>query len=375
MLKKLKGCVSALLVLSIAGCASVSASSQQKEKSLSEVFKNDFLIGTAMDSLQIIGENKSVASLIDKQFNAITAENVMKSEKIHLQWGKYDFSMADRFVNFGLAHKKYIVGHTLIWHSQLSPFVKNLKSKDSLLAFMDEHINTIVNRFKGKIDCWDVVNEALNEDGTFRKSIFFEKLGADYIAKAFKLAAQADPVTKLYYNDYNIELPKKRAGAIALVKKLKSAGVKIDGIGIQGHWHLGKVPFEDIENSIIEFAGLGLKVAITELDINVLPAPEKMVGAEVSQKFEGNSKLNPYAAGLPLEKQQQLASEYEKLFKIFLKHKDKISRITFWGVNDGQSWLNDWPVSGRTNYPLLFDRNYQPKPAFYSVLNVASNRK
>ena len=159
----------------------------------------------------------------------------------------------------GQKHNMFIVGHTLIWHSQLSPFVKNIKSSDSLLLFMTNHINTVAGRYAGKVNSWDVVNEALNEDGSLRKSIFLEKLGEDYIRKAFELAAKAAPNTELYYNDYNIEQPKKRAGAIALIKKLKAAGVRIDGIGIQGHWSIKGHSLKDIETSIHGIFSAGIK--------------------------------------------------------------------------------------------------------------------
>jgi endo-1,4-beta-xylanase len=277
-------------------------------------------------------------------------------------------------VEYGKKHKMFIVGHTLIWHSQLAPFVSKIKSSDSLLMFMTNHINTVAGRYAGKVDSWDVVNEALNEDGTLRNSVFLQKLGDDYIRKAFELAAKAAPNTELYYNDYNIEQPKKRAGAIAMIKKLQTSGTRIDGVGIQGHWRINGLPLEDIENSIIEFSALGLKVSFTELDITVLPNPWDLKGADVNQNFEGSPYMNPYPQGLPDSMQIKLAKCYEDLFKIFIKHQDKIERITFWGVNDGQSWLNGWPIKNRTNYPLLFDRNFKPKLAFEKVMALTQKK-
>lgn len=170
----------------------------------------------------------------------------------------------------------FVIGHTLIWHQQLPSFVKNIKSKDSLQLFLIDHINTVAGRYKGKVDGWDVVNEALNNDGTYRKSIFLEKLGEDYLISAFKLAEKAAPDTELYYNDFNIEQPIKRAGAIALLTKIKNSGARIDGVGIQGHWKLNNPPFQEIEESIVAFSKLGLKVMITELDISVLPSPKNL---------------------------------------------------------------------------------------------------
>jgi endo-1,4-beta-xylanase len=262
----------------------------------------------------------------------------------------------------------FVVGHTLIWHSQLAPFVTKIKSSDSLKQFMIHHITTVAGRYAGKVNGWDVVNEALNEDGTLRQSIFLEKLGESYLVDAFKLAEKAAPNTELYYNDYNIEQPKKRAGALALIKKIQASGARIDGVGIQGHWSINEPPLADIENSIVEFSAMGLKVMFTELDLTVLPNPWDLKGADVKQNFDGNPAMNPYTTNLPDSMQVKLAKGYEDLFKLFLKHKDKIARVTFWGVNDGQSWLNGWPIKNRTNYPLLFDRNFKPKLAYTKVM-------
>ena len=243
-------------------------------------------------------------------------------------------------------------------------------SRALLYGRLQQHITDVMGRYRNDVYCWDVVNEALNEDGTMRKSIFLDKLGPDFVTEAFRLAQQAAPTTELYYNDYNNEQPAKREGCIRLMQKIKDAGVRIDGVGIQGHWHLGKVPFKEIEASILAYSAMGLKVMFTELDIEVLP--RNFSGADVGQRMASDPSLNPYVNGLPDSVQQQLAKDYEELFRLFLKHQDKISRVTFWGVNDGQSWLNGWPVRGRTNYPLLFDRNNQPKPAYYKVMQLKS---
>ncbi|MCF3107731.1 endo-1,4-beta-xylanase [Niabella sp. CC-SYL272] len=353
----------------ISGCAG-NRKIGRAPASLKEAFKNDFLIGTALSAGQIGERDAGARVLVPQQFNAITPENVMKCEAIHPQWNRYDYKLADEYVNYGSRRQMFIVGHTLIWHSQLPGFVHRIKSPDSLRLFMQQHIHTIASRYAGRVNSWDVVNEALNEDGTLRRSVFFEKLGPSYIAEAFKLAAEAAPGTLLYYNDYNIEQPAKRRGAIELIRKIQASGARIDGVGIQGHWHLGQVPFRDLEQSIADFSALGIKVAITELDINVLPRPKNMSGAEVSQKFASDPEMNPYPNGLPAALEEQLAKDYEQLFKILVKYKQQISRVTFWGVHDGQSWLNNWPIPGRTNYPLLFDRQGRPKPAYYRVLAV-----
>jgi len=340
----------------------------QDKSSLKKVFAKDFGIGTAMSAAQIEERDPKANAVILQHFNMATPENIMKAEIIHPQWDVYNFDLADKMIAYGQKNKIKINGHTLIWHSQLPAFARNIKSVDSFRTFFTNHINTVAGRYKGKIFSWDVVNEALNEDGTMRKSIFLNRLGDDFVTEAFRLAAIASPKTELYYNDYNNEQPAKRAGCIALMKKIQDAGVRIDGVGIQGHWHVGKVPFKDIEESILQYAAMGLKVMFTELDIEVLP--RSFQGADVNQRVASNPALNPYKEGLPDSVQQQLASDYENLFKLFLKHKDKVTRVTFWGVNDGQSWLNDWPVRGRTNYPLLFDREFNPKPAYYKVIDT-----
>lgn len=340
----------------------------QSKTSLKETFKNDFLIGTAMNAPQILEKELGVIHLIPREFNAVTPENIMKSEVIHPKWDQYDFTLADRLVAYGQEHHIKINGHTLIWHSQLPEYIKPMKDADSLRQFFVNHINTIAKRYDGKVLSWDVVNEALEEDGSLRKSIFLEKLGPTYIEEAFKLAQAAAPNTELYYNDYNIEMPKKRAGAIAIIKNLQAKGIRVDGVGIQGHWRFNKVPLKEIEESIIEFHALGVKVMFTELDLGILPNPWDSDAADVNMKATYTAKMNPYANGVPEDVLQNWTNAYVDLFKLFLKHSDKIDRITFWGTHDGQSWLNGWPIRGRTNYPLLFDRNYQPKEAYNKIL-------
>lgn len=343
----------------------------EKNTSLKKAFKDDFLIGTALNTAEIEEKDPQAEALISEQFSAATPENIMKAEIIHPGWDTYNFDLADKLVEYGKKHDIKINAHTLIWHSQLPRFMRGMKDADSVRMYLTNHIKTVAGRYNGKVLSWDVVNEALNEDGTMRKSIFLNKLGDDFVTDAFRIAQQAAPQTELYYNDYNNEQPKKRAGCIALIKKIQAAGVRIDGVGIQGHWHLGKIPLKDIEESIIEYSALGIKVMFTELDIEVLQ--RDFQGADVGQRMQADAKSNPYKDGLPDSVQQQLANDYESLFKLFLKYKNNIGRVTFWGVNDGQSWLNGWPIPGRTNYPLLFDRQYKPKPAYYKVIALKSN--
>jgi endo-1,4-beta-xylanase len=348
---------------------SAGASSPQAIPSLKQTFKNDFAIGAALNADQILQKEPNAKVLVPEQFDAITPENIMKAEVIHPEWNKYNFELADSIVAYGKAHHMIVNGHTLIWHNQLPAFLRGMKNADSVRQYFVNHISTVAGRYDGKVYSWDVVNEALNEDGTMRKTIFLENLGDDYVVEAFRLAQKTAPHTKLYYNDYNIEQPKKRAGAIALIKKIQAAGVRIDGVGIQGHWRTYNVPLADIEESIKEFSALGIEVMFTEVDLGVLPSPGE-VTAEVTQTAEYNAKMNPYVNGLPDSMVQKQTNSYEALFRLFEKYKEKISRVTFWGVNDGQSWLNNWPIRGRTNYPLLFDRQFKPKPAFYKVIET-----
>lgn len=358
--------VYAILILQMLSCGHVKLKESGPAKAsatLKSHYACDFLIGAVLSANQVAGQDDVAGKIVPEQFNTVTPENVMKCEIIHPEWNRYDFKRADDYVAYAHKLNMFVIGHTLIWHSQLSPFVRNINNADSLRTFMQQHIATVAGRYAGKVQGWDVVNEALNEDGTLRPSIFLKLLGEQYLTDAFRLAQQADPKAELYYNDYNNEQPKKREGCIRLIKQLQANGVRIDGVGIQGHWHTGSVPFAAIEESIEAYAALGLKVMITELDLEVLP--RNFSGAEVSQRMASKDPaLNPYAKGIPDSVLQQQASDYENLFRLFLKHKDKITRVTFWGVHDGQSWLNGWPVPGRTNYPLVFDRQGKPKPAF-----------
>ena len=357
-----------------------SAAAAHAPTALKQAFKGDFVIGVAINTAQIRGIDARGDALIESQFNSISPEDALKWERIHPRPGRYNFDLADQYVAFGEEYHMFIVGHTLVWHSQVPDWVfrddkGNLLGRDALLARMKEHIFTVVGRYKGKIQSWDVVNEALNDDGTLRQSLWYKIIGPDYIEKAFQFAHEADPQAQLIYNDYSLENEPKRSGAIALVKKLRSEGIYITGVGIQGHDHMDWPTVEQEDATISAFAAAGIKVAITEFDMDVLPKTGQQPTADVSLKIAQNAALNPYPNGLPDSVQQALATRYADLFRVFLKHRDTVERVTFWGVTDADSWLNDWPVKGRTSYPLLFDRNGQPKPAYDAVLRVASEAK
>jgi len=347
---------------------------------LKDAFRDMFMVGAALNDNQVSERDASGAALAKKHFNTITPENVLKWEHVHPQATTFDFTEPDRYVAFGVANKMFIVGHTLVWHSQTPRWVfqdsagKPL-TRDALVARMRDHIHTVVGRYKGRINGWDVVNEALNEDGTLRHSPWFNIIGEDYIALAFTFAHEADPAAELYYNDYNLEVPAKRDGVVALVKKLKAEGITITAVGSQAHDKID-LPLSPVlhDSSITAIAATGVKVNITELDVDVLPRATQNRTADVSLSVQQQASANPFIAGLPDSVQKKLTQRYEDLFKVFMKHRDVIDRITFWGVGDGDSWLNNWPMRGRTNYPLLFDRQDMPKPAFDAVLRTARER-
>ena len=341
--------------------------------SLQNVFKEDFYIGAALNDSHIDGSDSLGIKLIKDQFNTTTPENVMKWMYIHPQRDTFYFDTSDKYVALGNDNNMHVVGHALVWHSQLAEWMNQVKDSAEMATILKGHISTIVKQYKGKIDAWDVVNEALNEDGTLRESNFYKVMGDSYLELAFKEAAKTDPDAELIYNDYNLWKPEKRAGVVRLIKKLQESGAKIDGVGMQAHWSLLGPSIEDIENSIIAYSELGVKVMFTELDVTALPNPWDLNGAAVEQsyeQFEGDPTMNPYPNGMPDSVQIKLAKRYEDIFKLFLKHKDKISRVTFWGVQDGQSWLNGWPINGRTNHPLLFDREYLPKKAHEAIIDL-----
>jgi Beta-1,4-xylanase len=340
--------------------------------SLKDVFKSDFLIGAALNRRQFFEEDQRALPIIKSQFNSITPENQLKWQLIHPQPDKYDWEGGDRYVAFGEKYGMTVIGHTLVWHRQTPPWVfddgkGNRVDRETLLARLHDHIQTVVGRYKGRIKGWDVVNEALNADGTMRQSNWMKIIGEDYVAKAFQFAHEADPQAELYYNDYSLENEPKRNGAIQLIQKLKSQGVPVAAVGLQGHNNMKFPSLEQQDATIEAFAKLGIKVNITELDIDVLPHVDEDKGPTTKL----TDQLNPFTSGLPQSLQDDQAKRFADLFSVYLKHRDVIDRITFWGVTDGDTWLNNWPVRGRTNYPLLFDREGKAKPAFDAVLNVA----
>jgi endo-1,4-beta-xylanase len=349
------------LVLVAAGVAVLPALAQQ-DPALKDLMPNGMVIGVAINQRQFDGTDATAVDLIAKQFNQISPENVLKFQPTHPAADRYTFDAADRYVQFGLDRHMQVVGHNLVWHSQTGGWVFEGQDgkpadRDTLLARMRDHIRTVVGRYKGKIHGWDVVNEAVDEDGTLRKSPWQVGIGDDYVAKAFEFAHDADPDAELYYTDFNLEKPAKRAGVLKRVKDLQARKLRIDGIGNQAHWRLETPTLDEIDQALVDLHGTGLKVMYTELDINLLPNTPRGADPAVA---------NPYASGLPDEIQQQLARRYAGVFGVFLKHRDAVSRVTFWGLSDADSWLN----RGRMNYPLLWDRERRPKPAFTAVVEA-----
>jgi endo-1,4-beta-xylanase len=363
----------------VAATQAQSSRKPQSPVSLKDAYRNAFLIGVAINSPQIKGQDMGGDAIVERQFNSITPENVLKWEVVHPEPDVYNFDLSDQNVSFGEKRHMFVVGHCLVWHSQTPAWVfrddkGDSLDRDALLKRMHDHIQTVVGRYKGRIQAWDVVNEALNENGTMRQSPWQKIIGDDYVEKAFQYAHEADPQAKLVYNDYNLENDQKRKGALVLITKLKAEGVPVDAVGLQGHDSMDWPSLEDEDTTIGAFASLGVKVIISELDIDLLPPATEHATADVSVHVEQDPKLNPYPKGLPESVQKELGKRYSDLFKVFLKHRGAVIRVTFWGLSDGDSWRNDWPVLGRTSYPLLFDRSDQPKLAFHAVLEAAGGK-
>ncbi|MFA9391029.1 MAG: endo-1,4-beta-xylanase [Prolixibacteraceae bacterium] len=366
-------------VLSLLVWSSCSSKVDHTEKSLKQALAGKFYIGVALNTWQTSGEDSLVKATIVNNFSSIVAENCMKSESLQPIEGEFNFEMADDFVDFGEKNEMFIIGHCLVWHAQAPAWFftdaeGNDVSREVMIDRMKSHISTVVGRYKGRVDGWDVVNEAFNEDGTLRDSKFLQIIGDDYIQLAFEFAHEADPDAELYYNEYNMYKPEKLDGVLKVVKSIQENGVRIDGVGMQAHISLVDPTIEQYETSVNAVAALGLKTSFTELDISVLPWPEGPVVAEISTSFELQKEFNPYPDGLPDSLATALTERYASLFEMFLKNSDKIERVTLWGLSDATTWRNDWPVQGRTDYPLLFDRQYTAKPAVEAIIELTTEK-
>lgn len=356
----------------VVSCGNGKQATITEEPALKDAFGNKFLVGVAVNVRQSSEVDTASVKIIKKHFNSIVAEDCMKSANIHPEEDRYNFEQADQFVKFGQENNMAIIGHCLIWHSQLAPWFcvdqkGNNVSAEVLKQRMKDHITTIVTRYKGKIKGWDVVNEAIEEDGSYRKTKFYEILGEEYIPLAFQYAHEADPDAELYYNDYGMNVPERRDAVVKLVNSLKAKGLRIDAVGMQGHMGMDYPTIEDFEASMLAFAETGVKVMITEWDMSALPTVKR--SANISDTVTFRKAMNPYPEALPDSVSAVWNARMKAFFNLFLKHADIVERVTAWGVSDGDSWKNNFPVRGRKEYPLLFDRNYEMKPFLKELIN------
>jgi endo-1,4-beta-xylanase len=347
---------------------------------LKDAFKELFLIGTAVDGRTVNDPTTPLAQLVAREFNAITPTNMMKWGPIEPREGEWRWEGPDRLVDFGTANRMTVVGHTLVWHSQTPAwlFVDGQGApvaKDRLLERIETRVRTLVGRYKGRVHVWDVVNEAIDEDEKgWRRSRFFTIAGPEYVEHAFRLAHEVDPKATLLYNDYNEHNPGRRRFLVDVIRDYRKRGVPIHGVGFQGHVGLSYPDMTEYEKSLQAMAAEAMPVHITELDVDVLPRATQNTGAEISTRVEARASLNPWTTGLPPEVDAQLTARYRQLFELFLKYRTTIARVSTWGTHDGESWKNNFPVRGRTNYPLLFDRELRPKAAHAALLALAARR-
>ncbi|WP_373514609.1 endo-1,4-beta-xylanase [Persicitalea sp.] len=333
----------------------------QAQPTLKAAYKDYFPVGVAVAPRNLTGPE---ADLIVQQFSSVTPENAMKMGPIHPEENQYFWKDADAIVDFAQKNGLKVRGHTLCWHSQTPRWFftdssGNQVSREVLLERLKQHITDVMSRYKGKIYAWDVVNEAVPDGGesVYRPSKFYEIIGEDYIEKAFEYAHAVDPDAKLFYNDYNTENKAKRDKIFQIVKKLKDKNVPIHGVGLQGHWSIYEPTSQELEASIERFASLGLDVQVTELDLSVYP-----------KEHERRAKKAADDGILTEDMVKKQSAQYKMLFDTFRKHKGTLTGVTFWNVSDKSSWLDNFPVPGRKDYPLLFDQNYQPKEAFWQVV-------
>lgn len=368
-MKNKKTLLVCLAALTLAACGTQTTT--KKETSLKDVLGDKFLIGVALNTRQSSGVDTASVNIVKKHFNAVVAENCMKHQVLHPEEDRYDFRLADEFVKFGEDNGMYITGHCLIWHSQLAQwFCVDKDGKDVspevLKQRMKDHITAVVSRYKGRIKGWDVVNEAIMEDGSYRKSKFYEILGEEFIPLAFQYAHEADPDVELYYNDYNMHEAGKRETVVKLVNDMKAKGLRVDAIGMQGHVGLDYPDMKDFEDSMLAYASTGAKVMITEWDMSALPTLKRT--SNIADTVAYKKMLNPYPESLPDSVSQKWNNRMSDFLNLFIKHSDIVSRVTAWGVSDGDSWKNGFPVRGRKDYALLFDREYQPKEFIKKIL-------
>lgn len=313
-------------------------------------------------SYQLVGSRdqmKIEMGVVPSEFNCVTAENCMKSEVISPKKGIFDFVLADQFVQYAQKHNLTIIAHAPIWHSQCAKWIchnedGSLVTKEQLKENLRLYINTVYGHFRGKIKGYDVVNEAIEDDGSYRNSDFYKIMGEEFIDWAFQCAQEADPNTELYYNDYSMAEPGKRATVVKMIQRLKSKGIRIDAVGLQTHIGMDFPDFKEYEKSIKAFVDAGVDVQLTETDMSILPNP--YTGADVSTRFDYTPEKDPYKNGITADQLKPWQKRFKELFAIINKYSKNVKRVTFWGITDASSWKNDFPIKGRTDYPLPFDR-------------------
>lgn len=341
-------------------------------------FEGKFTIGTSLNLDQIHGRDVLGQTTFLKHFNSMEPENCMKSEEIHPEEGYYNWADADAYVDLGVKNGKEIIGHCLIWHSQCPEwfFVDadgNPASPELLKQRMRDHIFTVMGRYKGKITGWDVVNEAIVEDGSYRNSKFYQILGEEFIPWAFQCAHEADPDCRLFYNDYGMNNPGRREGVVRLIRQLKERGCRIDAVGMQAHIGMDYPDFDEFRQAIEAYTAEGVHVVITEWDMSALPTASQ--SANISDKEELKQDMNPYTDGLPDSVSAEWNKRAKAFWQILLDYSDVIDRVNVWGLQDGDSWKNDFPMNGRTDYPLLFDRKLQMKPFMKELISELNEKK
>ena len=352
-----------------------SAAEARQKPGIKDVLGKYFLVGCAMNTEQIDGNDEKSVDLAKANFNSIVAENCMKPENIEPEEGKFFWDDADKLVKFGNDNGMKVIGHVLVWHNQTAPWMfKNkygeLPNREEMIKRMHDYIFTVVSRYKGKVYGWDVANECFLDDGSFRQSPWYRAIGPDFIKLAFQFAHEADPSAELYYNDYSMGKPGKRDAVVRMIKDLKASGCRIDAVGMQSHNGCDYPDLKEYEETMKALVDAGVKINISELDVNMLPNPDSFSGADINQKYAGNPKMNPYVKGLPKQAEQLFNDRYMSFFKLYYKYKEHIDRVCTWGITDNGSWLNDWPIKGRTNYPLLFDRKYKAKPVVEEIIKL-----
>lgn len=354
-----------VLLVILAGCSS--SGTRQNEKpddlGLKDYYKEYFPVGVAVSPGAL---KRAEGTLIKKHFISMTPENVMKSGPIHPEEARYNWEPADQIVAFARKNGMMMRGHTLCWHNQTPDWMfitaggKEV-SGEVLLKRLEAHITSVVDRYKDDVYSWDVVNEAISDKpGEFlRDSKWLQIIGEEYIARAFEYARAADPDAQLFYNDYNVIDSVKREKIYRLVKGLKESGVPIDGVGIQGHWSIYEPSEEVLRATIERFASLGLQVQITELDVSVYP---KEHSRREKRPEDEKDNFTP-------EQEARQAEMYKMFFRVFRDYEDVLGGVTFWNISDKHSWLDEFPVAGRKDYPLLFDQDLRPKRAYQEVVN------